>query len=152
MKNLSKLLVCLLIAVGTTSCWILTDQPRGGGPFGGGFVATTPDFRVELMECIGNHSAQTASVTIMVTNRNANQRAWIGGSSQTYAIDDQGLTSRPHSSAGVSTELPTGVPVRVTIERIGPLFNTRTLRHLQISIGNSEQNRVTFKNVPIVWE
>ena len=152
MKNLSKLLVCLFLAVGTTSCWILTDQPRGGGPFGSSLVTTTPDFRVELVECIGNHSAQSVRVTLIVTNRKANQRAWIGSSSHSYAIDDQGRTSRPHSSAGVSTELPTGVPVRVTIERFEPVFHTMMFRHLQISIGNSETNRVVFKNVPITWE
>ena len=131
-----------------SSCFILE------GPFGGnvGFVVTTPDYRVELLECRGNHSAQTVTATLIITNRNANARVWIGGSPNSYAIDDQGRRSQPYSSSGVLTDLPTGVPVRVNIERIQPVFHTNMFRHLQFSIGSGEKNQVVFRNVPIIWE
>ena len=131
-----------------SSCFLLY------GPMGGnmGFMATTPDYRVELIECRGYHSAQMVTATLMITNRNANTRAWVGGSPNSYAIDDQGRRSQPYSSSGVLADLPTGVPVRVTIERIQPVFHTTMFRHLQISIGGGDKNRVTFRNVPIIWE
>jgi len=91
-------------------------------------------------------------VVVTITNRGTNERKYIGGSLEgTMAVDIQGNTLKPYSSSGVLTELPTAVPVKVTIDRFGPILpGTPMLRTLRVSIG-SRNNIVEFRNVPIVW-
>ena len=153
-KSIFKLALCLAFVGTLTSCWILYGPSGGGGPLGSNRVVTTPNYVVELLEVVGNRSAQEVRVVIMVTNRQANQNhVNVGGQCNgTEAIDDQGRTSKPHSCSGVTVNLPTNVPVRVSIERFSPVFNTNRFRHLQINIGHQEQNRAVFRNVPILWE
>ena len=105
-----------------------------------------------LVECIGNAAAQEINAVLMITNTGFNESHRVGGAVHgTMAIDDRGNTLKPHSNSGYLYEFPTGVPVRVTVERMGPVMQgTLTLRILTVSIGPSN-NIVEFRNVPIVW-
>jgi len=120
-------------------------------PSGLGAYAHTDKFSVQIIECFGNASTQEIAVVLMITNNGFNERRWIGSASNTMAVDNQGNTLKPFRSAGVLLDFPTGVPVRVTIERMGPIFaGTPMLRILRVEIGSSK-NIVEFRNVPIVW-
>ncbi len=110
----------------------------------GQYVAT-------LVHCTGNTTEQELSVVLMITNTEFNAEAWVGGYGGTVAIDGRGNTLTPYHSAGYFHDFPTGVAVRVTIERLGKIMpGTMMLQSLTVSIGSSG-NVVEFRNVPIVW-
>jgi len=147
MKNINIIFVitCLFVSILFGGCaWLHPNIPSGGG--------TTGQFTVVLTQCKGNAGTQDLTVVVTVTNRGTNDRKFIGGSLEgTMAVDIQGNTLKPYSSSGVLVDLPTAVPVKVTIERFGPILpGTLMLRTLRVSIG-SRNNIVEFRNVPIVW-
>lgn len=110
-------------------------------------------YQVSLVECIGNASAQSVTAVVIITNRGPNDKQFIGGSlNNTIAIDNYGTSYIPYNSAGVLTDLPTGVPVRVNINRIEPVMpGISMFRLLRVSIGGKAKSSVEFRNVPIVW-
>ncbi len=113
-------------------------------------------FRVQLVECIGYASSQSVTAVIAVTNTGPNDHLYIGGSTDgTMAVDEYGVSSKPYSSTGTHYELPSGVTVRVEVDRINPVRPGAALfQTLRISIGSGDRqtNVVDFRNVPIVWE
>ena len=112
-------------------------------------MVVAPNFRIELVEVVGYTSAQSVKVVLILTNREASTRGWVGSGS--YTIDVNGRRAEVENS--VQVELPTGVPVRVELT-FKPVFNTNTFRHLQFNVwGNyDEKNRAIFRNVPIFWQ
>jgi hypothetical protein len=93
----------------------------------------------------------TAIVT--VTNNGPNDRRWIGGSLDgTFAVDVNGITSKPYNSAGINYQLPSGVMVRAEIPRIEPVApGTPMFQTLRVSFGGGSDKFVDFRNVPVVW-
>ncbi len=88
-----------------------------------------------------------------VTNVGTNSSAYIGGSlNGTMAIDSNGSTIKPYSSAGTYYELPSGVTLRVEIDRLQPVMpGTPMFQTLRVSIGSGNDNVADFRNVPITW-
>ena len=115
-------------------------------------VARTGNFTVTVAQCTANAGTQEMTVVVMITNTGPNDQKWVGGSNDgTMAVDVRGNTLKPYTSAGWLHEFPTRVPVRVTIERFGPIVpGTAMLRTLRVSIG-SNSNIVEFRNVPVNW-
>jgi hypothetical protein len=165
-NDLKKTCLLLLGAAVLTSCSTLTaltgiggyGNTGGVGGIGGlGGVLTggyvKGQYSVQLVECTGNASSQSVTAVITITNTGPNDRAYIGGSLDgTVAIDSNGATAKPYSSAGVMYNLPSGVVVRVAVEDIGPVRpGTPMFQSLQISIGSGRDNTVNLRNVPIVW-
>lgn len=129
----------------------------GFGNLGVGTVTSgTVDrqFYVQLIECVGNTSAQSVTAIMAVTNNGPNAYRYIGGSlNGSVAIDSNGYTSKPYNSAGKQYDLPSGVTVRVEIDRIEPVApGTPSFQSLTISLGSGQNGSVMFRNVPIVWQ
>jgi hypothetical protein len=126
------------------SCaWLYPHIPTGGGSAG--------QFTAVVSQVTADAGTQDLTVVITVTNRGTNVTRHIGSSaSGTMAVDINGNTIKPRSS-GVILDFPTGVPVKVTIDRFGPIMpGTPMLRTLRVSLGNANEI-VEFRNVPIVW-
>jgi len=137
--------VAVSLFLSSCSLWNIIVPSAGGGAFSGNFSA-------QVIECFGNAGNQEITVVLMMTNVGFNEKFYVGGSlNGTMAVDVGGNTLKPHSSTGNLYEFPTGVPVRVTIERISPIMaGTPMLRTLRVNIGTSK-NIVEFRNVPIAW-
>jgi len=147
MKNTNIRLMAaglILLSILLAGCGMKRPIPSG--------VATAGNYTAVLTQVSGNAGTQDLTVVVTITNRGPNARQFVGGStSGTLAVDMLGNTLRPYSSTGVSTELITGVPVRVEIARFGPIMpGTMMLRSLRVSIGTSN-TMLEFRNVPIVW-
>ena len=141
--------IFILFAVSTLlgSCaWLYPVVQSGGG------VSRAGQYTGQIVEVTGNAGNQNVTVVVMITNTGANTRQYIGGSTDgTMAVDVNGNTLKPYSSTGVNTELPSGVPVRVTIARMEPIPpGTPMLRTVRVSIG-TRNNMLEFRNVPIIW-
>jgi hypothetical protein len=144
----------LMLAAATfilSSCAILGMGYDNVGILTGGLVKG--QYRVQLVECLGNASSQNVTAVLAVTNTGPNSRLFIGGSLDgSVAIDINGYTAKPYSSAGVQYDLPSGVVVRVEIPRIEPVRpGTPMFQSLTITVGSGQGNSVRFRNVPIVW-
>ena len=137
--------ILLLMSILLGSCGFLHPHVPTGG-------SSTGQYLVTLSDCRGNAGTQDLTVVVTVVNKGTNQKRFVGGSSDgTMAVDVTGKTLKPYSSAGVQVDLPTGVPVKVTIERFGPIIQgTPMLRTLRVSVGSSN-NIVEFRNVVIIW-
>lgn len=150
--------VCLLLGtVLLASCAALGLGGYGGG-YGNAIGTVTSgtvkgQFHVQLVECVGNASAQSVTAVLSVTNTGPNAFKYIGGSLDgSLAIDNFGATSKPYGSAGQQYDLPSGVVVRVEIPRIEPVRpGAEFFQILSISMGGGKDNMVSFRNVPIVW-
>ena len=147
--KISLTIICLFLCALFGGCaflpQIIPTIPTGNS-------ASSGNYSVTVTQVTGNAATQNLTVVLMITNRGANSREFVGGSiSGTMAVDVAGNTLQPHSSTGVNMEFPTGVPVKVTIERFGAIPpGTSMLRILRVSIG-SRNEIVEFRNVPIVW-
>lgn len=110
-------------------------------------------FRVQLIECIGNTSSQSVTAILAVTNTGPNTHFYIGGSSNgSMAVDSYGSTVKPYNSAGKHYDLPSGVVVRVEIDRIEPVRpGTPGFQTLRVSLGVGDNNIIDFRNIPIIW-
>ena len=110
-------------------------------------------FRVQLIECVGNASSQNVTAVMSVTNTGPNAFVFIGGNLDgSLAVDSYGSTSKPYNSAGHQYDLPSGVTVRVEIPRIEPVRpGTAMFQMLRISFGGGKGSTIDFRNVPIVW-
>ena len=158
MKRPTLIISLLLGAVMFTSCSTYnalmgTNYGTVVGPVTEGVVKR--QFRVQLIECIGNASAQSVTAMIAITNMGPNAHLYIGGNSDgSMAVDEYGVTSKPYNSAGVHYDLPSGVTVRAEVDRINPVRpGAAMFQTLRISIGSgNKDNIVDFRNVPIVWE
>jgi len=149
MKNtkisLTVTVISILCALFLGSCALLPSIIPGGG-------ANTGNFSAVVTQVTGSAGTQDLTVVVTITNRGPNARRYVGGSlSGTMAVDIGGNTIKPYSSTGVDVDLPTGVPVKVSIARFGPILpGTAMLRTLRVSIGSSNEI-LEFRNVPIAW-
>ncbi len=118
-----------------------------------GSLLSRGQFRVQLVECVGNAGSQSVTAVLAVTNRGPNTHCYIGGSvNKSVAIDDWGYTSKPYNSVGTHYDLPSDVVVRVEVPRIEPVRpGTPKFQILRINIGSGESSLATFRNVPITW-
>ena len=139
------------IAVLLASCAVIGQGYHNLGITTGGLVKG--QFRVQLVECVGNASSQNVTAVLAITNTGPNSYQFIGGSLDgTVAIDSYGSTSKPYGSAGVQCDLPSGVVVRVEVPRLEPVRpGTPMFQSLRVSIGSGKDNIVNFRNVPIIW-
>lgn len=145
--------LCTLLLAGCTTLTSLTGIGgyNNAGILMGGTVKR--QFNVQLIECVGNASSQSVTAVMAVTNTGPNAFVYIGGSlNGSVAIDSYGSTSKPYNSAGHQYDLPSGVVVRVEIDRIEPVRpGTPMFQSLDISFGSGKDNTVRFRNVPIIW-
>lgn len=148
--------ILLGTAILTTGCTTLAAITGVGGYDNAGVLTgglVKGQFRVQLIECVGNASSQNVTAIMTVTNTGPNAYVYIGGSlNGSVAVDSDGRTSKPYNSAGHQYDLPSGVVVRVEIPRIEPVRpGTPMFQSLDISFGGGKDNTVRFRNVPIVW-
>ena len=155
---MKKLLLNLCLCAMFCSCTLLTPThtsthypPSGGntgGIGGGGMIAYHGNYTVQLLQCTANRGNQEIEIVLLMTNRGVNEGMYLGASSS-LAIDNYGNTL-----SGFGTqyyEFPTGVPVKVTVNRI-KLADPRTtmLSYYKIEM-KSSNNFVEFRNVPVGW-
>ena len=138
-----SLFLCALLG----SCaWLYPVIQTSGG------ISRAGQYSAQVVECVGNAGNQSITLVLMITNTGPNTQQFIcGNSGGTMAVDVYGNTLKPYSNTGINTELPSGVPVRVTIARLEPIPpGTPMLRTVRVSIG-TRNNMLEFRNVPIVW-
>ena len=144
--SLRRAIALILCALLGSCAWLYPVVQSSGG------ISRAEQYSAQIVECSGNAGNQSVTLVVMITNTGPNTRQYIGGNGDgTLAIDVHGNTLKPYSSTGVNTELPSGVPVRVTIARMEPIPpGTPVLRTVRVSIG-TRNNMLEFRNVPIIW-
>lgn len=111
-----------------------------------------------LIKCQGNAKAQTVTVTLLVTNRAANQRLQFVSAK---AIDDQGDEYPTYDihigSGGIGSTITTGIPVKAVfiIPKVLPatkMFRLFSAPVYKFDSGPNGETAIDFRNLTISWK
>ncbi|RZK16902.1 MAG: hypothetical protein EOO56_19010 [Hymenobacter sp.] len=109
-----------------------------------------------LVRCEGNAKAQTATVTLLLTNAGANQEIQFVN---VTALDEQGEEYKTFNirigTQELRNTLTTGAPIKATFVIPKVLPTVKTFKVLACPIYGSNgpgDNKIEFRNVAIVWK
>ena len=145
----------------TTAPVQVTGGQMGGAtppaPMQDGQQQTVQKVDFALVKCQGNTKAQTVTVTLLLTNRAANQDVQFVNAK---AIDDQGDEYQTYDihvgSGGARNSLATSVPVKAVFIVPKVLATTKVFRLFSTPVyDNSSPGReinIEFRSVSISWK
>lgn len=109
---------------------------------------------IEFVECKGNTSGQYFEVVLKIKNKSTNDRLYVGAMGSTKAFDSDGNSYETTFSSGKDYDIPTNVPVKVSVKYVKVL---PSVAHLELINVGTMKNGVKYgvielHNVPVVWE
>jgi hypothetical protein len=131
-----------------------TERPTGGPLTAQHQMVRKIDFA--LVKCEGNANAQTATVTLLLTNAAANQEIQF---INVTALDEQGEEYKTFNirigTQELRNTLTTGVPIKATFVIPKVLPTVKTFKVLACPIygsGGAADSKIEFRDIAISWK
>ncbi|SNR87911.1 hypothetical protein [Hymenobacter mucosus] len=134
-----------------------------------GVTVTSPDptLQCKFLSCTASRKTQTAVLSFLVNNTAAPvpigliSSLYIHSGNRSRAVDEQGTEFGSGKilvgTSDTPTPLPTGVPIKVTVELLNVPVQTTRFNLIEAVVvkdapGGQQQHVIGFRSVPIVWK